>query len=319
FNNNWTTNLGGIPIRWFPASWTLCERKQREKFQAVAYNIPEDITTHTLWRDQKPTTYLCELRVKSFKIVQTGKGKRKLVGYFKTWKAVRKVLDYHQVLSSEGIRLLWCQHSTPNLKKVPTTKDRSGGKKTDSSNAKSKKKDQQSSSKSPNKSNKLKKPLGQKSKDSENSDNLKKKAKGSNNSNKEALYKHEHGALVDTYSDLEDSDDNAKDDDTDIIIESTPITPTPNPVPISQQELSDIVMTPVDLPVTPKISRKEEINNSTRVPMDKQVTNQSKKGNNNNWKKKSLANNSSKPAVTEVLTGYEVSSPEEQGPQIPNP
>ncbi|RGB30389.1 hypothetical protein C1646_765412 [Rhizophagus diaphanus] len=189
FNSNWTTDLGGIPVRWFPASWTLRERKQREKFQAVVYNIPEDITTHTLWRDQKLTTYLCEFGAKSFKIVQTGKGKRKLVGFFKTWEAVRKVLDYHQVLSSEGIRLSWCQHSTPNLKKVPTTKDRSGGKKADSSNAKSKKKDQQSSSKAPNKSNKLKKPLGQNTKDSENSDNSKKKVKGGNNSNKEVLAK----------------------------------------------------------------------------------------------------------------------------------
>ncbi|RGB30171.1 hypothetical protein C1646_765662 [Rhizophagus diaphanus] len=57
-----------------------------------------------------------------------------------------------------------------NLKKVPLTKDRSGGKKADSSNAKSKKKDQQSLSKAPNKSNKLKKPLGQKTKDFEVSD-----------------------------------------------------------------------------------------------------------------------------------------------------
>ncbi|RGB36967.1 hypothetical protein C1646_757457 [Rhizophagus diaphanus] len=73
FNNNWTTDLGDIPVQWFPASWTLRERKQREKFQAVAYNIPEDVTTHTLWRDQKPTTYLCELGAKSFKIVQTGR------------------------------------------------------------------------------------------------------------------------------------------------------------------------------------------------------------------------------------------------------
>ena len=35
FNKFWTTDLGGIPVRWFPASWTLRERKQREKFQAV--------------------------------------------------------------------------------------------------------------------------------------------------------------------------------------------------------------------------------------------------------------------------------------------
>ncbi|RGB27789.1 hypothetical protein C1646_768651 [Rhizophagus diaphanus] len=151
FNNNWATDLGGIPVRWFPASWTFRERKQREKFQAVVYNILEDVTMHTLLRDQKPTTYLCELGAKSFKIVQTGKGKRKLVGYFETWEAIRKVLDYHQVLSLEGIRLSWCQHSTPNLKKVPTTKDRSGGKKTNSSNAKSKKKVQQFSSKAPKK------------------------------------------------------------------------------------------------------------------------------------------------------------------------
>ena len=27
FNNFWTTDLGGIPVRWFPASWTLRERK----------------------------------------------------------------------------------------------------------------------------------------------------------------------------------------------------------------------------------------------------------------------------------------------------
>ncbi|CAB4438147.1 unnamed protein product [Rhizophagus irregularis] len=26
----WTTDLGGIPVRWFPARWTLKERKQRE-------------------------------------------------------------------------------------------------------------------------------------------------------------------------------------------------------------------------------------------------------------------------------------------------
>ncbi|RGB24430.1 hypothetical protein C1646_676383 [Rhizophagus diaphanus] len=113
--------------------------KQREKFQAVVYNIPEDVTTHTLWRDQKPTTYLCELGAKSFKIIQT---------------------------------------------ESASTKDRSGGKKANSSNAKSKKKDQQSSSKAPNKSNKLKKLLGQNKKDSNMSDNSKKKAKSGNNSNK---------------------------------------------------------------------------------------------------------------------------------------
>src|SRR5687768_505791 len=113
FNNNWTTDLGGIPICWFPASWSLRERKQREKFQAVSYDLLDYITTS-------------ELGVKSFKIVQTGKGKRKLVGFFEKWESVHKVLDTHQVLSSEGIKLPWYQHSTPNLKKLPKAYDRSG-------------------------------------------------------------------------------------------------------------------------------------------------------------------------------------------------
>ncbi|CAB4422568.1 unnamed protein product [Rhizophagus irregularis] len=45
----WTTDLGGILVRWFPASWTLRERKQREKFQAVIHDIPEEMTIATLW------------------------------------------------------------------------------------------------------------------------------------------------------------------------------------------------------------------------------------------------------------------------------
>ncbi|GBC23277.2 hypothetical protein RhiirA1_469777 [Rhizophagus irregularis] len=128
-------------------------------------------------------------RTKTKREIPGRKGKRKLVGYFKKWEAVRKVLDNHQVLSSEGIRLQWCQHSTPNLKKVPLTKDYSGGKKAHSSNAKSKKKDDKSSVKAPNTSNKLKKPLDQKAKASEKLDNSNKKAKGGNSLNKEVLAK----------------------------------------------------------------------------------------------------------------------------------
>ncbi|GBC43676.2 hypothetical protein GLOIN_2v1871772 [Rhizophagus irregularis DAOM 181602=DAOM 197198] len=48
FNKYWTTDLGGIPVRWFPASWTLRERKQREKLQAIIHDIPEDMTMATL-------------------------------------------------------------------------------------------------------------------------------------------------------------------------------------------------------------------------------------------------------------------------------
>ncbi|PKY59334.1 hypothetical protein RhiirA4_481986 [Rhizophagus irregularis] len=44
-----------------------------ERIPAVVYNILEEVTTGTLWNDQRPTTYLTELGAKSFKIIQTGK------------------------------------------------------------------------------------------------------------------------------------------------------------------------------------------------------------------------------------------------------
>ncbi|PKC54762.1 hypothetical protein RhiirA1_476712 [Rhizophagus irregularis] len=43
-----------ILVGWFPTSWTLRERKQHEKFQAVIHDIPKDMMTATLWIDHKP-------------------------------------------------------------------------------------------------------------------------------------------------------------------------------------------------------------------------------------------------------------------------
>jgi len=68
-------------VRWFPASWTLRERKQREKFQAVIHDIPEDMTMATLWKDRKPCEFLVQSSAHAFKIIQISKGRRKLVAY----------------------------------------------------------------------------------------------------------------------------------------------------------------------------------------------------------------------------------------------
>ncbi|EXX63003.1 hypothetical protein RirG_156480 [Rhizophagus irregularis DAOM 197198w] len=147
------TDLGGIPVRWFPASWTLRERKPREKFQAIIHDIPEDMTMATLWMDRKPNEFLMHSGTSAFKIIQTSKGKRKLVGYFKNWETTLKVLDSPPVSLLSGKELKWCQHSIPNLKKarkpktkkMPDTKiSGKAGKVLDSN--KSKKKDQVSSS-----------------------------------------------------------------------------------------------------------------------------------------------------------------------------
>ncbi|PKK58268.1 hypothetical protein RhiirC2_823458, partial [Rhizophagus irregularis] len=125
FNKYWTTDLGGIPVRWFPASWTLRERKQREKFQAVIHDIPENMTMATLWMDRKPNEFLIRSGASAFKIIQTSKGKRKLVGYFKNWETTLKVLDSLPVTLPLGKELKWCRHSIPNLKKAykPKTKN----------------------------------------------------------------------------------------------------------------------------------------------------------------------------------------------------
>ncbi|PKK60952.1 hypothetical protein RhiirC2_817612 [Rhizophagus irregularis] len=97
FNKFWMTDLESIPVRWFSASWTHQERKQQEKFQAVIHDILEEMMMATLWNDYKPTTFLTSCGASAFKIIQTSKGKRKLVGYFENWKATLKALDTHQV------------------------------------------------------------------------------------------------------------------------------------------------------------------------------------------------------------------------------
>ncbi|RGB24431.1 hypothetical protein C1646_821600 [Rhizophagus diaphanus] len=93
FNKFWMTDMGGIPVRWFPTSWTLQERKQREKFQAIIHDIPEEMTMATLWKDRKPTEFLMKCGANSFKLIQTSKGKRKLVGYFENWETTLRALD----------------------------------------------------------------------------------------------------------------------------------------------------------------------------------------------------------------------------------
>ncbi|RGB36289.1 hypothetical protein C1646_667064 [Rhizophagus diaphanus] len=68
-------------------------------------------------------------------------------------------------------------------------------------------------------------------------------------------------------SDELDSDKNAEDNATDIMIEDNPATPTiptPNPVYSTSTQLPDLVKSPVDLAVIPEIIRKEEINKSNK-------------------------------------------------------
>ncbi|GBB86939.1 hypothetical protein RclHR1_01340006 [Rhizophagus clarus] len=83
---DWTVNLEGIPVRWFPASWNLSERKQREN------------------------------GIKAFKIVKEVDGSRKLIGYFDTWDRVSTRINNPQLWND--VRISWCRYSTPNFKNL---------------------------------------------------------------------------------------------------------------------------------------------------------------------------------------------------------
>jgi hypothetical protein len=36
-------------VRWYPATWSLHERKKRERFQAALYDIPDSMMAATLF------------------------------------------------------------------------------------------------------------------------------------------------------------------------------------------------------------------------------------------------------------------------------
>ncbi|EXX62416.1 hypothetical protein RirG_161980 [Rhizophagus irregularis DAOM 197198w] len=122
----------------------------------------------TLWADHKPITFLVMCGANMFKIIQTSKGKRKLVGYFENWEATFRALDTPQVLLITNKELKWCQHSIPTLKKqhklkaknTPNKKSDVTGQSKDSN--KLKKKDKKSSTKAIKDDNQLKNPNSQK-------------------------------------------------------------------------------------------------------------------------------------------------------------
>ncbi|GBB98933.1 hypothetical protein RclHR1_33690002 [Rhizophagus clarus] len=100
----------------FPASWNLSERKQREKFQAVVYNIPDDMMDASLFPNGRPYQFLLDSGIKSFKLVKEVDGSRKLIGYFDTWDHVFTRINNPQFWND--VRISWCRYSTPNFKNL---------------------------------------------------------------------------------------------------------------------------------------------------------------------------------------------------------
>ncbi|CAB4436734.1 unnamed protein product [Rhizophagus irregularis] len=87
-NPVWTTDLGGY-------------RK-----------IPDSMTLAALWIDRLPHTFLSSVRgLKSFKIIQTARGERKLIGYFEKWVDMWNALDNQFVWNHQN--LSWNRYEPP--------------------------------------------------------------------------------------------------------------------------------------------------------------------------------------------------------------
>ncbi|GBC43679.2 hypothetical protein GLOIN_2v1641446 [Rhizophagus irregularis DAOM 181602=DAOM 197198] len=56
----------------------------------------------TLWMDRKPCEFLMKCGASSFKIIQTSKGRRKLVAYFENWETTLRALDTPQFFVPDG-------------------------------------------------------------------------------------------------------------------------------------------------------------------------------------------------------------------------
>uniref|UniRef100_U9SU73 Uncharacterized protein n=1 Tax=Rhizophagus irregularis (strain DAOM 181602 / DAOM 197198 / MUCL 43194) TaxID=747089 RepID=U9SU73_RHIID len=70
------------------------------------------MTVATLWKDHHPHSFLTAINgLKSFKIVQTAKGDRKLIGYFEKWVDMRTALDNQ--FDWEQLHLSWNRHDSP--------------------------------------------------------------------------------------------------------------------------------------------------------------------------------------------------------------
>jgi hypothetical protein len=98
----WTAPFGapGVKvIRWFPAHWTLQQRKERERFQAVVTDILDSLTTSVLFPDNPDLSPILYTGCKSVKIVKDG-STRKLIAYFENWatldKAIGKAFNWHE-------------------------------------------------------------------------------------------------------------------------------------------------------------------------------------------------------------------------------
>lgn len=108
----WMVILGDIPVRWYPATWTLRERKKRDAFQLEITDLPGSVTTDALINSPL-NRLLTQGKVKQWKIIITGK-MRNLILYYESWAD----LSLHKGTEFDwnGVKLKVSAHIPPSFR-----------------------------------------------------------------------------------------------------------------------------------------------------------------------------------------------------------
>ena len=110
-NGNWAVPFGTFLVRWFPANWTLAERKERGRFQASIVDIPDSMTDAALFSNRTVSSFIATSGAKFFKIIMEPNKKRKLIGYFSSWDELQTC--HHTPQRWNDIDVNWIRHSSP--------------------------------------------------------------------------------------------------------------------------------------------------------------------------------------------------------------
>jgi hypothetical protein len=109
--------LGSMSVHWFPAEWTLSQRKQREKFALVVNNVLAEVHDTILWSRNKPHEFLAQFNTKSYKAIKMAKGDRLIIGFFEKLEDLVKVKK--MTFQLHGKDYQWNHYSPPShIKKM---------------------------------------------------------------------------------------------------------------------------------------------------------------------------------------------------------
>ncbi|GES96546.1 hypothetical protein GLOIN_2v1773466 [Rhizophagus clarus] len=99
----------------FPASWSLKERKERERYQVVIKNPLDDMNTTTLALKENINS-LIQRDIRMFKEIKFSDGSRKIIGYLLTWDSMKECIDIPMIWN--GASLTWSCHLSPSNNKA---------------------------------------------------------------------------------------------------------------------------------------------------------------------------------------------------------